>query len=205
MKGRPAERPASDVTGRQAEVLKALARGLRTREISSELGISERAVTGHITRLMAKYDVPNRSGLIAAAMVAGPLDMLRADDYRGYDDAPFVVAVTRGTGHTFVYVNRMWERVMGHERKAVVGKSVVEVFPDRRPSTYAARQRAYRTGRPSTGDTWHYTWTDTDGTRREGDLKYVYQPLRSGAGQTEGLLLIASEVEGSKGPKRPAR
>lgn len=197
LKVRPADRAPSEITDRQAEVLRALARGLRTREISDELGISERAVTGHITRLMAKYDVPNRSGLIAAAMVAGPLHALRAEDYRGYDDAPFVVAVTRGTEHRFVYVNRMWERIMGHERKAVVGKSVLEVFPDRRPSTYAARQRAYRTGRPSTGDTWHYAWTDTDGTSREADLKYVYQPLRSGAGVTEGLLLIASEVEGS--------
>ena len=68
-----------------------------------------------------------------------------------------------------------------------------DVFPNASMATYAARQRAFREGRPTTGNAWHYTWTTADGTVREADFRYIYQPLRGAAGQVEGLMLIATE------------
>src|SRR5437016_2926981 len=70
---------------------------------------------------------------------------------------------------------------------------VREVFPDASPVTYAARQRAFRQGRPTTGNAWHFSWTTAAGTSREADFRYIYQPLRNPTGEVEGLLLIASE------------
>lgn len=112
-----------------------------------------------------------------------------------YEDAPFLVAVTRGAQHTFVYVNRMWERVMGYSASDVVGKRVQEIFRNASPTTYVARQRAYRSGRPTTGRDWHFKWISADGMARETDLKFIYQPLHSKSGRIEGLLLIATETE----------
>jgi PAS domain S-box-containing protein len=200
------------ITAREAEILGLVARGYRTSEIADALEISARAVTSHLTRLMAKFEVPNRSGLIAAVMAAAgfgiprseraPLTRLGAqahlatlDGSEGeqYMDAPFLVALTRGPQHIFVFVNRMWERVMGFSASDVVGKRVRELFPNAPRTSYDARQRAYRAGRPTTGTAWHFTWRLGDGTPRETDLRFIYQPVRNAAGRIEGLLLIATE------------
>src|SRR5687768_18607537 len=58
------------MTAREAEIIGLVARGYRTAEIAEALDISARAVTSHLTRLMAKFEVPNRSGLIAAVVAA---------------------------------------------------------------------------------------------------------------------------------------
>ena len=173
-----------------------LGRGYRTREIARGLNISERAVTAHITKLMAIFGVSNRTGLIAADMTSSGEARLATPDEREldrYEDAPFLVAVTIGPEHVFRFVNKMWERVMKHRSANVVGRTVREVFPDASPVTYAARELAFRQGRPTTGNAWHFRWTTAAGTSREAYFRYIYQPLRNAAGQVEGLLLIASE------------
>lgn len=194
-----------------------VARGYRTREIAAALGVSDRAITAHLTRLMAKFDVPNRSGLIAAVMAAAgfgipralrrPLTRLGAQAHLAtmdegeqlqYLDAPFLVAVTRGPQHTFTFVNRMWERVMGLRAEEVVGRRVRELFPDAPRASYAARQRAFREGRATSGADWRFTLTRGDGAPRETALRYIYQPLRSADGRVEGLLLIATESRGAR-------
>lgn len=203
---------ARTLTARQAEVVGLVARGYRTREIATALGLSERAVTAHMTRLMAQFGVPNRSGLIAAVMAAAgfgvprsqrpPLTRVGAQAHLAtlddsereqYADAPFMVAVTRGPQHIFTFVNRMWERVFGLRSADVIGRRIREVFPDAPANTYAARQRAYREARPATGKAWHYKWTSSDGTSHEADFRYIYQPIRTAAGKMEGVLLIATE------------
>ena len=177
-------------------MLELLRGGRRTREIAHALGISERAVTWHISRLMTAFDVTSRTGLIAAEMARAGQARLATPDEREierYEDAPFLVAVTTGPTHVFRFVNRIWERVMHQRRADVVGRTVREVFPDAPPVSYAARQRALRDARPTTGDAWHFRWTAADGSEREADFRYIYQPLRDTTGRVEGLLLIASE------------
>jgi len=173
-----------------------LGRGYRTREVARALSISERAITAHITKLMAIFGVPNRTSLIAAGMTSSGQARLATPDKREldrYEDAPFLVAVTIGPEHVFRFVNKMWEQVMRLHSAKVVGRTVREVFPDASPVTYAARQRAFRQGRPTTGNAWHFSWTTAAGTSREADFRYIYQPLRNPNGEVEGLLLIASE------------
>jgi hypothetical protein len=180
-----------------------LRRGRRTREIADALKISERAVTAQITRLMATFGVTNRTGLIAAAMTASGQTGVTAPNNRElerYEDAPFMVAVTTGPRHVFRFVNRMWERVMHLRAKDVIGRTVREVFPDSPRASYAARQRDFREGRPTSGNDWHLTWTSADQRSREADFRYIYQPLRDRAGQVEGVLLIAAE-EPKRAPK----
>src|SRR5919198_1164789 len=99
----------------------------------------------------------------------------------------------------------MWERVMRLSGAEVVGRRVRDVFPNASPSTYAARQQAYREGRPSTGNAWHYRWTTSDGASREADFRYIYQPLRTAAGEIAGLLLSGVEGKDEKGAGTPGR
>jgi DNA-binding NarL/FixJ family response regulator len=48
------------LTGRQVEVLRGIVNGLRNKEISSLLHITERTVKFHVSRLLIKYNCTNR-------------------------------------------------------------------------------------------------------------------------------------------------
>jgi DNA-binding NarL/FixJ family response regulator len=68
----PADRsgPAgSELTRRERQVLRLLARGLANREIGRQLSISERTVKSHVSQILHKLQVSSRrqAGLIARA------------------------------------------------------------------------------------------------------------------------------------------
>lgn len=52
-------------SGRQLEVLELLLQGMTNKEIGARMGISERGVKHHVSRLFVLYDVTNRAELIA--------------------------------------------------------------------------------------------------------------------------------------------
>src|SRR5688572_19176633 len=58
---------AHGLTGRQAEVLVLIGEGHSNRAIGERLGISENGVKNHVSRLLAKFDVPTRAALVSAA------------------------------------------------------------------------------------------------------------------------------------------
>ncbi|MGC5010348.1 response regulator [Streptosporangium sp. DT93] len=62
-----APRPARPLSDREAEVVRAIARGRSNQEIAAELFISLSTVKGHISGIMAKLGVRNRVGIAAWA------------------------------------------------------------------------------------------------------------------------------------------
>jgi len=68
------ESPASiDLTGREHEVLRAVARGERSKEIAAHLGISERTVKAYLAGIYNKLGVDSRAAAIAVAAQKGLL------------------------------------------------------------------------------------------------------------------------------------
>jgi NarL family two-component system response regulator YdfI len=65
----------TDLTGRELEVLKAVAQGERSKEIALRLGISERTVKAHLASIYNRLGVDNRAAAIAAASKRGLLDL----------------------------------------------------------------------------------------------------------------------------------
>lgn len=61
------------LTDREREVLTAVARGERSKEIAVHLGISERTVKAHLASIYGKLGVDSRAGAIAAAAQRGLL------------------------------------------------------------------------------------------------------------------------------------
>ncbi len=53
--------PAPDLTPREREVLQLVGRGLANKRIALELGISEKTVKNHVSRLLAKLGVSDRT------------------------------------------------------------------------------------------------------------------------------------------------
>jgi DNA-binding NarL/FixJ family response regulator len=67
--------PFDTLTGREREILKLLADGNTSREISGRLFISLKTVMGHRTKIMEKLDIHNRTELIKYAVRKGLTDI----------------------------------------------------------------------------------------------------------------------------------
>jgi NarL family two-component system response regulator YdfI len=69
------DKPRSDLdlTDRELQVLAAVARGERSKEIAAQLGISERTVKAHLAGIYNKLDVDSRAAAIAIASQRGLL------------------------------------------------------------------------------------------------------------------------------------
>jgi DNA-binding NarL/FixJ family response regulator len=74
----PVERPdeaalLSELTPRQIEVLRLMCDGIRNRDISEQLGVTEKTVKAHISVILATLGVPNRTQATLVARRGGLL------------------------------------------------------------------------------------------------------------------------------------
>jgi len=67
---------ALNLTDRELEVLEAVARGERSKEVASHLGITERTVKAHLASIYQKFGVDSRAAAIAVAAQKGLLKEL---------------------------------------------------------------------------------------------------------------------------------
>jgi NarL family two-component system response regulator YdfI len=80
---RPAAGPPDSIAGsvvltqREQEVLEAIARGERSKEIAAHLGISERTVKTYLSSIYAKLEVDSRAAAAAKALASGLLPLRR--------------------------------------------------------------------------------------------------------------------------------
>jgi DNA-binding NarL/FixJ family response regulator len=59
------------LTGREREVLGLLAGGLRTSQIARRLALAEKTVRNHVSAVLTKLQVPDRSAAVLRAREAG--------------------------------------------------------------------------------------------------------------------------------------
>lgn len=65
--------PATDLTERELEVLTAVARGDRNKEIARHLGVTERTIKAHLTNVYNKLGVDSRAAAVSVAIQQGIL------------------------------------------------------------------------------------------------------------------------------------
>jgi DNA-binding NarL/FixJ family response regulator len=68
---KPAEEMAQKLTGREVEVLRLLAGGYSNREIGTALGVSERTVKNHVSAILGKLWVRDRTRAVLKAIASG--------------------------------------------------------------------------------------------------------------------------------------
>lgn len=195
------------LTRRQTDVLQLLLRGLGNREISTQFGISDRAVKVHVSALLRKFSVTSRGALIAKVLTAlHSGERLRrtmslrtrarsmSARFKPYERTPFMVAVTLGPEHRYVFCNDVAARVAGRKRERIVGRTFEELYPDLKARFPKALDNAYTTGIPWTVAGAATRYTTEDGTVRNVVLDLIFQPLRCTDGLIEGILHIGTEM-----------
>jgi hypothetical protein len=188
-------------------VLTLVARGLTTKEMAHELGITERGVAAHISRMLAKSGAHNRAGLIAHALSAdlggavsfdSPTELVRdsrspdvQEELIAYEDAPFIVGVTMGRDQLLVYQNRMGRDLTGAPE---LGRPHREVFKGDPGQDWWRKKgdEAFSTGRPVVISAAPSRWQRGDGTWVDDIFSCVAQPLRDGLGEVRGVLWICA-------------
>jgi hypothetical protein len=189
-------------------VLTLVARGLTTKEMAHELGITERGVSAHISRMLARSGAHNRAGLIAHALSAdlgravgfdSPGDIVRESrslrdiqqELIAYEDALFFVGVTMGRDQILVYQNRMSRDLTATPQ---LGKPHREVFQGDASQNWWRDKgdEAFSTGRPVVISAAPSRWRRGDGTWVDEVFSCVAQPLRDGLGAVRGVLWICT-------------
>lgn len=187
-----APRSASAVSARQREVLRLIALGSTNKEMAHVLGISERGAAAHVSRLLVRFGVPNRAGLIArtlSATVTSPLPAAIALELEDYRSSSFMVGLTVGPDNLLVYVNEVGRRMSGIGPESANS----ERFAERRssPGTKSFRiaaERAFRSGRATTVEAQEARWLRDDGSWASGRRTCVLQPVRDVGGNVFGIL-----------------
>lgn len=206
-------RRAPALTARQIEVVGLIARGYTNKEIGAALGITERGVSAHVSRLCAKFGAPNRAGLIGRVIADAGFGLAETDrppltrlgiqahialqpgqELEVYRHAPFLVMVTEGPDHRYTFVNDAAQRVSGMSTDLVLGKPA-RTFVERGDGWLSLWDRAFTSGRPSYVDAMRSRWKTDDGTWREGVFGFVIQPLVAKDGRVHGLLHIGAVVD----------
>jgi DNA-binding CsgD family transcriptional regulator len=198
------------VTPRQRQVLALIAAGLTTKEMAHELRITERGVSAHISRLLAKYDARNRASLVARstsetvrgtvtliprADTTNPAVMLKqiAKELDVFQASKLLVTVTLGQDPVFVFMNDAAGRAMGMDPGSLVGVPVRERFADPTIDWWLERSdEAFRTGVPVSFESVASRWLHDDGTWVGGSFDCVVQPVRGVTGAVIGILWICT-------------
>ncbi|MEA2663008.1 MAG: Bacterial regulatory protein luxR family [Chloroflexota bacterium] len=205
----PAAGRGALLTDRQQQVFRQVARGLTNKEIAFALGITERGVAAQVSRLLAKFIVPNRAALIARVMsnalerdarlpdpAADPLqltpEMARA--CAAYQHSAFMVALTLGPDNLIAFVNDACKRRMG----IGVESPDSATFEARRDNPASGvfvdgSKDAFRTGLPQSVEFAATRWLRDDGTWGSGALSCVLQPVGQPRA-VSGVLWICSTL-----------
>ena len=188
----------ANLTPRQQLVIDGMARGLANKQIAAEIGVSEASVKAHVSDLLQKFAVPNRAGLIARVLAdahAPPALVISAEELARYQDVAFMVAVTEGPRHRFVFVNNMSAAVAGRPVASLVGLEMSAAYPQLDPMFRGALDEVYRSGTPWSVPRAPARFPHPDGSVRETWLNLLFAPMRDVKGRVVGLLHIGTEVE----------
>lgn len=77
--------PSNPLTTRELEILALVAGGLRNREIAETLAVSEQTVKNHLSSVLHKFGVPNRTQAAAYAVRHGWLVLREGEDGRAIE------------------------------------------------------------------------------------------------------------------------
>jgi DNA-binding CsgD family transcriptional regulator len=200
---------ARPLTSRQQQCVALIARGLTNKEMAYELGITERGAASHVSRLLARFGVVNRTSLIAHVIAEQVTESARPDpstadqdtgtflptlerDLDAYAAAPFFVTATLGKEQVLVFVNDSARRLMpGDSVTDVIGVSVDKRYVSASATWWREKSdQVFQTGVARAVRSRPLRWPRGDGSWDEALFSCVLQPLRDFRNRVRGILWI---------------
>ena len=164
-----------------------------------------------MSRLLARFDVPNRAGLIARTLSDAlsrsvTFASMRTTDLalspevvvelEAYQVCPFYIGLTLGRDNLLVFVNHAGGSSFGISAE---GRTTASYATRRAsPGTNVFREganAAFRTGLPTTVEGGPARWLRDDGTWATGTFTCLLQPMRNTAKEMLGILWICTAVQ----------
>ncbi|HET9506094.1 MAG TPA: ATP-binding protein [Hymenobacter sp.] len=106
---------------------------------------------------------------------------------------PAAIATLSGPEHRFSFANAQYQQLVG--QRAELGRTVAETMPEVGEQGFIdLLDQVYASGQPYVGTEITLMLTQPDGAFTQRYFNFVYQPLFSGQGQVEGILVFALEV-----------
>jgi hypothetical protein len=193
-----------------------IAAGLTNKEMAYRLRITERGAAAHVSRLLSRFGVPNRAGLVASTLAESRVNDTIADeraayrpkasiqglDVRVFDESAFFITITLGRDHVIAYQNKATQRLIsGIAAESMATRADRERrFPDQ--TAKRMRNLADDTvarGVTAIADGMPVFWMNDDGSSEYRTFDWVLQPLLGDGGAVDGLLWIGTFRKFSEG------
>jgi signal transduction histidine kinase len=106
---------------------------------------------------------------------------------------PAAIATLNGPEHRYSFANAQYQELVG--QRAELGKTVAEIMPELvEQGIIHLLDQVYTSGEPYVGTEITLMLTQSGGMPTQHYFNFVYQPLRDGQGQVQGILVFALEV-----------
>jgi PAS domain S-box-containing protein len=183
------------VTQRESDVLVRVQRGLENKTIAFDLGMAEQSVKEHVSVLLRKFAVTNRTALAGAASrlaVTGEPQIDQCWLPQFFRDAKPLICVLRGPDLRYEAVNEAFRHAVGD--RPVIGRTMRETFPELEgQGIFERTERVYATGVAEIEHEATRSWDVGHGIERR-QVELVLQPLRDEDGNVNGVLSFAIDV-----------
>jgi PAS domain-containing protein len=110
-----------------------------------------------------------------------------------FAQAPVPVAWLRGPQHVFEFANKAYQRLVGG--RDVNGQAVRQALPEVVGQGYLELlDGVYRSGEAYLGAGATVQLQGDSGALEERTVDFIYQPMRNGRGEVDGILVLATDV-----------
>jgi DNA-binding CsgD family transcriptional regulator len=201
------------VTARQQQCLALIASGLTNKEIAHQLSITERGVAALVSRLLVRFDVSNRAGLVARVMSDRLAHQAAEEpplpdnewslflptlqrDLDAYRTSPFLIAVTIGLEQRLVFLSDMMKRLLlADGAEGLLGTDGQDRDQSANARWWRARSdEVFRSGVARSLDSVPQPWPQRD-TVQNASFSCVVQPLRDARTEVRGVIWICGFAE----------
>lgn len=183
------------ITQRESDVLVRVQRGLENKTIAFDLGMAEQSVKEHVSVLLRKFAVTNRTALAGAASRLAVTGEPRIDQGwlpQFFRDAKPLICVLRGPDLRYEAANEAFRHAVGD--RPVIGRTMRETFPELEgQGIFERTERVYATGVAEVEHEATRSWDSGHGIERR-QIELVLQPLRDEDGNVNGVLSFAIDV-----------
>ncbi len=111
-------------------------------------------------------------------------------------DAPAGIIILQGLEHEITLVNALYEKISGHSQEQLVGRKLIEVFPELFEQGIGEIFKGiYESGKAFRSEEFYATFDHRgQGFLEEGYYNFVAQPVKNNSGQVTALFIHVYEV-----------